>query len=101
MPSLPLQATTLLKIKWLTEKLAIFYVLQSYNISTFFSISCITSNPKQNIIPSMPLTCIPTNIATIVSSGLIPTLADTNLGSNICLSIDNPINTIAIPMETK
>ena len=63
--------------------------------------SCITNNPKQNIIPNIPPTCMPINIAAIVSNGLIPTLADTNFGSKICLSIDNPINTTAIPMATK
>ena len=72
-----------------------------YNISTFCNMSCITNNPRKNIIPSIPATCIPTNIATIVNKGLIPTLADTNLGSSICLSIDNDINTIDIPIQIK
>lgn len=40
-------------------------------------------------------------MAMIVINGLIPTLADTNLGSRICLSIDSAINTMAIPMDTK
>ena len=55
-----------------------------------------TNNPKQNIIPSIPLICTPIKIAIIVNNGLIPTFADTSFGSNICLSNDNEINTTDI-----
>ena len=57
---------------------------------------CIIASPKQNIIPIIPLTCTPINIAAKVTSGLSPILTDTNLGSIICLSNESNINTTPI-----